>query len=208
MLYRRAVALCIALSLSACAGREAVTVAEFSRQDDQLTCSELDREIGRNNDAMRSRVVEGHDRQGRNIMVGAVGILLFWPALAALDLKDAPGKELEALDVRNRALVRYADQRACRVQTALDVPAVEAEYKAKFDKEGNPVKSTVVNNGRTIPAAAPAPAAVPRTTTAGSRPQSGVDPFARGKLKGLMDSFLRGDIDQTEYEQRRVALGL
>lgn len=206
MLHRRAVALCLALSLSACAGREAVTVAEFTRQDDQLTCSELDREIGRNNDAMRSRVVEGHDRQGRNIMIGAVGILLFWPALAALDLKDAPGKELEALDVRNKALVRYADQRACRVQTALDVPAVKAEYEAKFDKEGNPVESANVNNDRTLPAATPA--AAPRTTTAVSQPQTAANPVGRGELKGLMDLFLRGDIDQTEYEQRRIALGL
>jgi tryptophan 2,3-dioxygenase len=202
MLHRRAVALCLALSLSACAGREAVTVAEFTRQDDQLTCSELDREIGRNNDAMRSRVVEGHDRQGRNIMIGAVGILLFWPALAALDLKDAPGKELEALDARNKALVRYADQRACRVQTALDIPAVKAEYEAKFDKEGNPVESTVVQNDWTPPAAAP------RATTAVSQPQTAANSVGRGELKDLMDLFLRGDIDQTEYEQRRIALGL
>ena len=171
-----------------------------------MTCSELDREIGRNNDAMRSRVVEGHDRQGRNIMIGAVGILLFWPALAALDLKDAPGKELEALDARNKALVRYADQRACRVQTALDVPAVKAEYEAKFDKEGNPVESASVNNDRTLPAK-PA-AAAPRTTTAASQPQRAVDPVARGELQGLMDLFLQGEIDQTEYEQRRIALGL
>ncbi|WP_193172470.1 hypothetical protein [Nisaea nitritireducens] len=205
MLYRRAAAFCLALSLSACAGREAVTVAEFTRQDQQLTCPELDREIGRNNDAMRSRVVEGHDRQGRNIMVGAVGILLFWPALAALDLKDAPGKELAALETRNKALVRYADQRACRVQTALDIPAVKAEYEAKFDSEGNPVESTAVNNSWTSPADTPA---APLGTTATSQPRPAANPVARGELKGLMDSFLRGDIDQTEYEQRRIALGL
>ncbi|MEO9899976.1 hypothetical protein [Nisaea sp.] len=203
MLHRSAVALCLALSLSACAGREAVTVAEFTRQDDQLTCSELDREIGRNNDAMRSRVVEGHDRQGRNFMVGAVGILLFWPALAALDLKDAPGKELAALEIRNKALVRYADQRACRVQTALDIPAVEAEYKAKFDSEGNPVESKLVDNGRVAPVTHTVAPLVSSTAASQS-----VDPVARDGLKGLMDLFLRGDIDQMEYEQRRVALGL
>lgn len=200
MLHHRVVALCLALSLSACAGREAVTVAEFTRQDDLFTCPEIDREIGRNNDAMRSRAVEAHDRQGRNIMVGAVGILLFWPALVALDLKDAAGEELSALENRNRALVRYADQRGCSVQTALDVPAVNAEYEAKFDQDGNPVEASGNGDGSLSPAKFPVASKAPQ-------PVPTSDPAARVGLKGLMDAFLNGEIDQAEYERRRIALG-
>ena len=140
-MIKRGVVFCLALSLAACAGREPIPVSTSNALDQQMSCLELDREVGRNNASMRVLVGEDNDRTGRNIMVGAVGLLLFWPALAALDFKDAAGKEMAALDSRNDMLGELARQKNCTIQVALSSEAAKEAYEANFDEDGNPVET-------------------------------------------------------------------
>ncbi|WP_119299805.1 hypothetical protein [Dongia deserti] len=60
--------------------------------------------------ALRGRSFGGSDNSDRNanIAIGAVGVLLFWPALFALDLSDAERVEIDALHRRNMHLASLA----------------------------------------------------------------------------------------------------
>jgi hypothetical protein len=199
-MLRRVTAFCAVLTLVACAGREPVMVESYQRHDEQMSCAEIDREIGRNNAGIRARVIESSNRTGRNAMVGAVGILLFWPALFALDLKDGAGQEMTGLAARNDTLVQYGREKGCDIQMALDVETAKAEYAARFDEDGNlkPDAGAVT--------ATPSTRSVPRpTAVASSRPP--VEAGSRDALQNLMNAFLNGDIDQAEYERLRAALG-
>ncbi|WP_420403049.1 hypothetical protein [Nisaea sp.] len=199
-MLRRLTAFCAVLTLVACAGREPVMVESYQRHDEQMSCAEIDREIGRNNAAIRARVVESSDRTGRNAMVGAVGILLFWPALFALDLKDGAGQEMTGFAARNNTLVQYGRERGCDIQIALDIETAKAEYAARFDEDGN-----FKPDAGEVKAATSDRSALRPTAVAASR--SPVDPGSRDALQNLMNAFLNGDIDQAEYERRRAALG-
>ncbi|WP_205249368.1 hypothetical protein, partial [Escherichia coli] len=47
---------------------------------------------------------ENSNATAANIAIGAVGLLLFWPALFALNTSDAPDVEIRALKERNANL--------------------------------------------------------------------------------------------------------
>tara|TARA_R110002012_G_scaffold28059_1_gene88900 strand:+ start:505 stop:1122 length:618 start_codon:yes stop_codon:yes gene_type:complete len=205
-MIRRSMAVCLILSIAACAGREAVPVATSNAQDETMSCLEIDREIGRNNASMRALAGENHGRTGRNVLAGAVGLVLFWPALFALDLRDGAGKEMVALDSRNDMLEMLARQNTCTVQAALRSETAKTEYAENLDEDGNPIKPL-------DPVQAAQSPGTPVAMTPGTHPvpasaKPAADAQGGDGLKWLMDSFLAGDIDQTEYEQRRVALGL
>jgi len=198
-MLRRITAICAVLALVACAGREPVMVESYQRHDEAMTCAEIDREIGHNNAGIRARVVESSNRTGRNAMIGAVGILLFWPALFALDLKDGAGKEMVGLAARNQTLLQYARGKNCDVQMPLDIEAAKAEYAAQFDEDGN-VKPDA-GNVTAAPAYRPAPR--PTAATSGRAP---VDPGNRDALQNLMSAFLNGDIGEADYKRMRAEL--
>lgn len=92
------------LVLAACAGRTAQPVATMNTYDNDLSCEQIQAEI-QSNEAKASQLVdeENSDRNS-NIAIGAVGFLLLWPALFALDLSDAERIEIQALHERNTHL--------------------------------------------------------------------------------------------------------
>jgi hypothetical protein len=51
--------------------------------------------------------------QANNTAAGVVGMVLFWPALFALDMKGAAGVEMTALESRSAYLATLAAQRHC-----------------------------------------------------------------------------------------------
>lgn len=206
-MIKRGVVFCLAVSLAACAGREPIPVSTSNALDRQMSCLELDREVGRNNASMRVLVGEDNDRTGRNIMVGAVGLLLFWPALAALDFKDAPGKEMAALDSRNDMLGELARQKNCTIQMALSSEAAKEAYESNFDEDGNPIEKTGTTREEPSPAIVPVAVTTQPQSTPVQKPPAATAQGNAG-LSFLMDAFLRGEIDQAEYERRRIALGL
>jgi hypothetical protein len=94
--------------LAACAGRDAKPVAMMNAYDRDLSCEQIQAEIQNNETKARQLVDEESSSRKANIAVGAVGVLLFWPALFALDLSDAERVEINALHQRNMHLASLA----------------------------------------------------------------------------------------------------
>lgn len=195
--------LCASVIVTGCAGRTAVPVSAYLPHDNQMSCREIDGEIQRNNEALRVRVQEGAETEKRNIAVGAAAILLFWPAAFAMDFKDAAGTEAMSLEQRNATLTQLAAKRRCQTAHAMTVAEADAERVAKEVAERRAAEENKVT-GVTTPtdprlrqANQPAPPAVREASAAGT----GID---RGRLRDLMDRFLRGEISKAEYERLRA----
>lgn len=107
------VALACVLTISACAGRDAAPVSVVQTYDRDLSCDQVAAEIASNEtkiDQLQNEHDEAHDR---NVGIGIVGGLLFWPALFALDTGDAEKIEIGALRDRNSHLARFQFDQDC-----------------------------------------------------------------------------------------------
>ena len=81
-----ALILALSMSLAGCAGREARPVASTNPSDSAFDCAGIAREFEANERQISSTVKERTDAQGKNIVLGATGVLLFLPALFFMDL--------------------------------------------------------------------------------------------------------------------------
>jgi hypothetical protein len=90
--------------LSACAGRDAAPVPVMTAYDNDLSCEQIQAEIQSNEAKARQLTDEDNSNRNANIAIGTVGMLLFWPALFALDMSDAERVEIQALHDRNMHL--------------------------------------------------------------------------------------------------------
>jgi hypothetical protein len=72
--------------------------------DNNLSCEQIQAEISSNEAKARQLIDEDNSNRNANIAIGTVGVLLFWPALFALDLSDAERVEANALHERNTHL--------------------------------------------------------------------------------------------------------
>ena len=57
--------------------------------DNQKDCLALDAEISGNSQPIIQLADEKADKRVQNIVAGTVGLVLFWPALFAMDFQDA-----------------------------------------------------------------------------------------------------------------------
>lgn len=112
-----------ALALAACAGRDANPVAAYMPSDEYLSCQALEAEIQRNNAEIARLTNAENDKDGANVAIGAVGLILFWPALFALDLSDANTVEATALNSRNQNLAGI-HRRNCTAPPALEAAGI------------------------------------------------------------------------------------
>jgi len=108
-----AVLLSCSIMLSGCGGREAHPIASTSASDTGLECSGINREFAANERQILSTVKERSQAQGKNVILGATGVLLFWPALFFMDPKSPEKIEIDALRNRNQVLTDLARSRGC-----------------------------------------------------------------------------------------------
>ena len=108
-----AVLLSCSIMLSGCGGREAHPIASTSAGDTGLQCSGINREFAANERQILSTVKERSQAQGKNVILGATGVLLFWPALFFMDPKSPEKIEIDALRNRNQVLTDIARSRGC-----------------------------------------------------------------------------------------------
>ena len=108
-----AVLLSCSIILSGCGGREAHPIASTSAGDTGLQCSGINREFAANERQILSTVKERSQAQGKNVILGATGVLLFWPALFFMDPKSPEKIEIDALRNRNQVLTDIARSRGC-----------------------------------------------------------------------------------------------
>jgi hypothetical protein len=119
--FNRALCFSILISflLSSCGGRQAQPVNTFDQADVALSCHQIETELLSNDRRIKSLIREHQRSQNQNVAVGAVGLVLFWPALFALDLKGAAKQESDALIVRSRNLANIGKQKRCRFKTII-----------------------------------------------------------------------------------------
>jgi hypothetical protein len=104
--------------LAACAGRDPQMTATVQPQDMQSDCAAINAQIAANNSRLSDLKREHSSTTGGNVALAIVGGLLFWPALFAMDLKDAAGKEIASVNQRQGYLSQLAAQRSCPVVPA------------------------------------------------------------------------------------------
>lgn len=106
--------LCI-IALSACAGREPNLPNVALSNDSKLECDALSSEVLANANSAKAKISSNQARDGGDIAIGIAGGLLFWPALFAIDTKNADGHEGNALLDRNEHLKTIALSKGCDV---------------------------------------------------------------------------------------------
>ena len=110
-------AIAAATLIGGCAGRDPNPVQTVKATDGMLNCQFMLAEINANNTRARSLAKQASDKQGKNVALGVVGVVLFWPALFAMDLKDAEKQEIAALRDRNNYLANLMLQKKCAMAT-------------------------------------------------------------------------------------------
>jgi hypothetical protein len=105
-LTRLSAIFCAAFFLSACAGRQANTVAAIQPGDDALTCDQIVATLKLNTITVRDLMGESSATTGRNVAAGVAGAIIFFPALFFMDTKNAAGDEARALVRRNEVLFK------------------------------------------------------------------------------------------------------
>jgi hypothetical protein len=100
----------VALTLAACAGRDAAPVATVQQQDAYSDCSMINAEIQANNRRAEELSSEQNTKVVQNVAAGVVGIVV-WPVWFAMDAKGAASTDAAALKARQEYLVNLAGQR-------------------------------------------------------------------------------------------------
>lgn len=99
--------------VSGCGGRAAHPVASTNPADSAFDCAGIKREFEANERQVLATVKERSDAQGKNVILGATGVLLFWPALFFMDPKSPEKLEIDALRNRNQVLAEIAKSKKC-----------------------------------------------------------------------------------------------
>lgn len=152
-------ALILVAGLAGCAGRSASPVAMVQGHDEGLSCTQLTAEVLTNEERAKQLVQEKNSSRNRNIAVGVVGGILFWPALFALDLSDAEKVETEALRARNQYLASLKANQDCTVPAASARPPVQANVVQPSVQA--PVLAAAPAPSQPAVSVAPAPALAP-----------------------------------------------
>ncbi|KQR35801.1 hypothetical protein ASF91_22275 [Rhizobium sp. Leaf155] len=101
--------------ISGCGGRAAHPVASTNPTDSAFDCAGIKREFEANERQILATVKERADAQGKNVILGATGVLLFFPALFFMDPKSPEKLEIDALRNRNQVLAEIAKAKRCPV---------------------------------------------------------------------------------------------
>jgi len=103
--------------LGACAGRDAAYIPVVQPTDQGLDCGALYAEMSTNTAKIASLSAEEGSKRGQNIAMGVAGAILFWPALFAMDFKDAAGTDRKAVEARQSYLTTLYSQKHCAAAT-------------------------------------------------------------------------------------------
>ncbi|MGN6450151.1 MAG: hypothetical protein ACTHLK_16455 [Brucella intermedia] len=99
--------------LAGCGGREAKPVAITNPTDSAFDCAGISREFAANERQILATLKERSQAQSKNIILGATGALIFFPALFFMDPKSPEKVEIDALRNRNKVLEDIARNKKC-----------------------------------------------------------------------------------------------
>lgn len=104
---------CVALALTACAGRDPMMQPVSHREDSDLSCEQLEDEANGVAATARSKINSNKSGDSADIALGVAGFFLFWPIWLAMDVKNADGMEGNNLADRVDHLRRVAVKNNC-----------------------------------------------------------------------------------------------
>nr|WP_210301580.1 hypothetical protein [Rhizobium sp. BK538] len=133
--------LAAAVLLSGCGGREAHPIASTNPSDSVFDCAGIKREFEANERQILTTVKERSQAQGKNVVLGATGALLFWPALFFMDPKSPEKVEIDALRNRNQVLTDIARSKKCPAP----VSKLTEVYKRLDDKVSSSLSDKAKN---------------------------------------------------------------
>lgn len=110
-----AAALSVSLVLAGCGGRDAHPISSTNPSDSVFDCAGIDREFQANERQIEATIKERSGAQGKNVVLGVTGALIFWPALFFMDPKSPEKVEIDALRNRNKVLEDIARAKKCPV---------------------------------------------------------------------------------------------
>jgi hypothetical protein len=113
--------------LAACAGRDPHPVAVVQPMDNVMDCTAIQASLAADASQKVGLDTESDNTTAKNVAFGAVGVVLFWPALFAMDTKDAAGVESKALVQRDNYLRALAAQRCGQPPVAYQ-PSYQPTY--------------------------------------------------------------------------------
>jgi len=123
--------------LSGCGGREAHPIAATNPTDSAFDCAGLAREYTANERQIIATIKERSQAEGKNVILGATGVLLFFPALFFMDPKSPEKVEIEALRNRNMVLTDIARTKKCKLP-----PSQLTEVYKQMDGKGSKPANT------------------------------------------------------------------
>lgn len=100
------------LIVAGCAGRAAHPIASTNPADSSFDCAGISREFIANERQIQSTLKEKSLAQGKNVVVGAAGVL-FLPFWFFLDPKSPEKLEIDALRNRNKVLEDISRAKQC-----------------------------------------------------------------------------------------------
>ena len=112
-------------TLAGCAGRDPNMMTAMKAEDKNLLCADMEREYANNHDVALVKIKANETDDDKDLILGGVGVLLFFPVLFAIDTKNADGNEGNALIERNEQLVKLASDKDC---TTASWPPLPKKY--------------------------------------------------------------------------------
>jgi hypothetical protein len=103
----------LSIMLAGCGGREAKPVAITNPTDSAFDCAGVSREFAANERQILITLKERSQAQGKNIILGVTGAVIFFPALFFMDPKSPEKVEIDALRNRNKVLDDIARTKRC-----------------------------------------------------------------------------------------------
>ncbi len=128
----------LSVILAGCGGREAKPIAVTNPTDSAFDCAGISREFAANERQILATLKERSQAQGKNIILGATGALIFFPALFFMDPKSPEKVEIDALRNRNKVLEEIARTKKCA-----QPKSQLAEVYKKLDNPGSAQPSKV-----------------------------------------------------------------
>lgn len=111
--------------LAGCAGRDPNMMASMQTEDKNLVCADMEKEYSNNHNVALVKIKANETDDDKDLILGGVGVLLFFPVLFALDTKNADGNEGNSLIDRNEHLVKLANDKGC---TTASWPPLPKKY--------------------------------------------------------------------------------
>lgn len=81
--------------------------------DEKKSCEFLKAEVAECEADIAKKYQKMKNKRNANVVLGATGAIIFWPALFFMDLKGTEKVELEALQKRHKSLGRIAVDKEC-----------------------------------------------------------------------------------------------